>query len=139
MINWYMQTQALKDIQSFEWQGKGFSKSSNYLELWKKLWNIDSFPGSSDKWKKISWNTLLSYFNIKGAPKLYFMHYSCVVIIFFSLFFWKTSFSSFCVPCFSFVLFWIRCHPCMLYSICMIMVYTVSARCSVILFSFYKN
>ena len=56
----------------------------------------------------------------KGATKLYFMHYSCVVIILFNTdlyksefvtyFFRKTSFSSFCALYFLFIPFRTRCN-----------------------------
>ena len=61
-----------------------------------------------------------------------------IYVSIFYLFFWKTSFLSFCVLCFLLVFFWVCCNLYRFYNICVIIVY-IDARCSVILFSRYKN
>ena len=69
---------------------------------------------------------------IKGATKLYFTHYSCVVIILFNTGSYKSAFSTISfgklVFCFSALsaLCRIRCILHKLYNICVIIVYVVS-------------
>ena len=108
-------------------------------------------------WKLILWCIqgvqVFIITNIKGAPKLYFMHYSCVVITLFSTGLRKSALStysfekllSFCTFGF-FVcsLIWIRCHLYRLYNIFVIInisviIIYIGASWSVILFSLHSN
>ena len=84
---------------------------------------------------------------IKAAQKVYFMHYSCRVIIWFDTGLYKSATSTysfgklvFClsVLCFLSVLLWIRCHLYRLHSI-LCNHFSYSTKCSVIFFSLCKN
>ena len=77
----------------------------------------------------------------KGATKLYFTHYSCVVIILFHMSLYKSAFSTdsfgklvFCIFAL-FALCGIRCDLHKLYNICTIIAYIAGDRYSVSLFS----
>ena len=60
---------------------------------------------------------------IKGAPKLYFMHYSCVVTILLTADLYKSVFSAYTFKklvfrLFVFYVFWIQCHLSILEHLC---------------------
>ena len=112
-----------------------------FCKIQKTLF-LRCFWALPSKWDFFPKIRLCQLFTLQGAMKLYFTHYSCVVIILFNTGLYKSVFSidsfgrlAFCLSALFAFVCGIRRDPHKLHNICIIIVYIVGIRYSLFLFS----